>query len=203
MEKYNPQQTSPDYITKKQFKLAQEAVKRLKEKYHIADQTLLEGNGEGQKDPDRLDLYVDTHFVHYMFSELTAEFMYEITNIKRLCNENKVAITKLLDEHDSQNRWLQSQMFTTAKQSKRTDSILTKGVIDKYHQARKRLIWQTWKDLNGESKRQKRKIISMMRFYRRQQITLGFRKWKKITFTTPKPVKLIGFSEKEAHEILH
>jgi len=43
----------------------------------------------------------------------------------------------------------------------------------------------------------------MMRFYRRQQITLGFRKWKKITFTTPKPVKLIGFSEKEAHEILH
>ena len=80
---------------------------------------------------------------------------------------------------------------------------MTKGVIDKYHQARKRLIWQTWKDLNRESKRQKRKIIAMMRFYRRQQITLGFRKWKKITFTTPKPVKLIGFSEKEAHEILH
>jgi hypothetical protein len=43
----------------------------------------------------------------------------------------------------------------------------------------------------------------MMRFYRRQQISLGFRKWKKITLTTPKPVKLIGFSEKEAHEILH
>ena len=88
-----------------------------------------------------------------MFSELTAEFMYEITNIKRLCNENKVAITKLLDEHDSQNRWLQSQMLTTAKQSKRTDLILTKGVIDKYHQARKRLIWYTWKDVNRESKR--------------------------------------------------
>jgi hypothetical protein len=27
--------------------------------------------------------------------------MYEITNIKRMCNENKNAITKLLDEHDS------------------------------------------------------------------------------------------------------
>ncbi len=101
MEKYNPETTSPDYITKKQFKLAQEAVKRLKEKYHIPNETLLEGNGEGQKDPDRLDLYVDTHYIHFMFSELTAEFMYEITNIKRLCKENQTAITKLLDEHDS------------------------------------------------------------------------------------------------------
>ncbi len=68
--------------------------------------TILEGNGEGQKDPDKLDLYVDTHFVHYMFSELTSEFMYEITNIKRLCTENKSVIAKLLDEHESQNRWV-------------------------------------------------------------------------------------------------
>ena len=93
--------------------------------------------------------------------------MYEITNIKRLCNENKNAITKLLDEHDTQNRWVQTQMFTTVKQSKRTDMILTKGVIDRYRLARKKLIWHTLRDWVREAKNQKRKIITMMRIYRR------------------------------------
>ncbi len=52
----------------------------------------MEGNGKGQKDNTLCDLYVDTHYANFMFSEITAEFMFEINNIKRMCNENKVAI---------------------------------------------------------------------------------------------------------------
>ncbi len=94
-------------------------------------------------------------------------------------------------------------MFTTVKQSKRTDMILTKGVIDRYRLARKKLIWHSWRDWMRERQMQRRKIITLMRFYRKHKVRDLFNRYKKITFTTPKPVKLLGFSEKEAHEILH
>jgi len=89
-------------------------------------------------------------------------------------------------------------MFTTVKQSKRTDTILTKGVIDKYRLERKRLLWHTWRDYIHGIKTQKRTIVGMMRVYRRHKVSECFRKYKKITFTTRKPVKLLGFTEEEA-----
>lgn len=54
-----------------------------------------------------------------------------------------------------------------------------------------------------ERQMQRKKIITLMRFYRNHKVRDLFNRYKKITFTTPKPVKLLGFSEKEAHEILH
>jgi hypothetical protein len=83
-------------------------------------------------------------------------------------------------------------MFTAVKQSKRTDLILTKTVIDKYKLERKRAMIHAWRDSIRLDKNKKKRIIMMMRNYKRQQMNHYFRKLKKITFTTKKPLKILG-----------
>lgn len=58
-----------------------------------------------------VDLYVDTHYVDYMLTQVTSECMYEVGELKRRVGENTEAIQRLLESHESQFRWVQAQMF--------------------------------------------------------------------------------------------
>ena len=72
----------------------------------MPDETMFEGNGLGQKDPNLCEIYVDTHYIDYMMQEVTADCLFQIGSLKRMTVENKYSIEKLLDSHESQQKWV-------------------------------------------------------------------------------------------------
>lgn len=85
-----------------------EVVKKAADKYYVPEETMFEGNGLGQKDPALCELYVDTHYIDYMLHEVTSDCLFQIGSLKRMTHENKYAIEKLLENHDTQHKWVQS-----------------------------------------------------------------------------------------------
>ena len=114
------------------------------DKYYVPEETMFEGNGLGQKDPAVCELYVDTHYIDYMMHEVTADCLFQIGSLKRMTNENKYAIDKLLENHDTQQKWVQTQMFRTIKTALRADSLMVRTLTDKCDKQRKRDVWLAW-----------------------------------------------------------
>jgi hypothetical protein len=88
-------------------------VKEISDSYFIKEKTLLSANGLESKNPDMVDLYVDTHYVDFMLTQVTAECMYQVAEIKRRGEENKDAIANLIETQERQFRWIQSKMLKT------------------------------------------------------------------------------------------
>ena len=61
--------------------------RQISEKYSQKE-SILSADGLESKDPLKVDLYVDTHYVDYMLSGVTGECMYEIFDLKRRTKDN-------------------------------------------------------------------------------------------------------------------
>ena len=79
--------------------------RQISEKYSQKE-SILSADGLESKDPLKVDLYVDTHYVDYMLSGVTGECMYEIFDLKRRTKDNTDTIQKLLESHENQSRWV-------------------------------------------------------------------------------------------------
>jgi hypothetical protein len=67
-------------------------IKKISDDYFNKEKTLLSANGLESKNPENVDLYVDTHYVDYMLNQVTAECMYEVGELRRRVQENTDAI---------------------------------------------------------------------------------------------------------------
>ena len=122
---------------------------------------MLAANGLHSKDKNLVDLYVDTHYVDYMLTQVTAECMYEVGELKRRVGENTEAIQRLLESHESQFRWIQAQMFKITAQASQTEQILNKNVIEKYNKAKKMVVMDAWREYMAIVKKRKAKVMRM------------------------------------------
>lgn len=162
----------------KRIPLKKKDLARITSEKYSSKEAILSGDGLESKDPLKVDLYVDTHYVDYMLSGVTGECMYEIYDLKRRTKDNTETISKLLESHENQTRWVQTQMFRIGKQALHTDQILNKNVIDKHTQNRRKLVWTVWREYMEGIKIKKTKLTKMVQAMQKYHLKPAFLKYK-------------------------
>eukprot|EP00347_Sterkiella_histriomuscorum_P005895 403354866 len=120
-------------------------VKMVSDRYFAKDNKFLAVDGIKSKDPNLCELYVDTHYIDYMLNNLNQESQFLFEEVKRKVEDNTTNINKLLDSHEREYKWIQTQMFRTIKQSNKTNNLLTRTVLNKFIYQRKKLLYGEWK----------------------------------------------------------
>jgi len=84
-------------------------------------------DGLKAKDPTLCDLYVDTHYIDFMLSNLNQEQQFISQDLSRRVKENTENLRKVMEVQDREHRWLQTQMLKTLKMANKTHQLLVRA----------------------------------------------------------------------------
>jgi len=76
--------------------------------------------------------------------------------------ENTDKIKKLVDSHDREFKWIQTQMLKTINISNKTDKLLTRTLLHKFEYSKKKKLYGEWKKYIEKKIEKKEKTKKMI-----------------------------------------
>lgn len=85
----------------------------MSDRYFNKDPNFVEVNGVASKDPNKCEIFVDTHYIDYMLANLNQETQFLFEELKLKVADNTDNIRTLINEHEREFKWIQTQMIRT------------------------------------------------------------------------------------------